>query len=293
MGGLLSGLLRTRQRLTETTGNDYNSWRDRLIIADVGVEVAEQIVAQVQQQLAGAPPAAADFIAVITKRLQRVEAMMAVERFCPFVILVVGVNGCGKTTTIAKLSHAFIENGKRVLLAAGDTFRAAAKAQLSEWADRVAGLTVDDSSGDPASVAFSAVKAGLEKKSDIIIIDTAGRLPTQPHLMAELAKVRRAVNKALPYAPHELLMVVDATLGQNAISQVATFKEAVGLTGLLVTKIDGSSKGGFLLPIAHKFALPIRYAGVGEKIDDLAIFTAHDYAAALLGEPTAAEVATA
>ncbi len=283
MKSIFSGLFQTRKRLQETAANDYNGWKDRLITADVGVKVATEIVEEVRSTVGESTPTNANFIKIIARRLRRVEAMIATASHQPFVILVMGVNGSGKTTTIAKLSHQFTQSGKKVLLAAGDTFRAAAREQLERWASRVGGLEIDSATGDPASVAFSAVKSGIAKNMDIVIIDTAGRLSTQPHLMEELSKIRRAVNKAQPHAPHELLLILDSTIGQNAIAQVKAFKEAVGVTGLIITKIDGSSKGGFLLPIAAEYPIPIRYAGVGEQMDDLALFDADEYANALIG----------
>ena len=283
MTNIFSGLLRTRERMATATGEDWNQWRDRLIIGDVGVATAQSLVDEVRQTVGKESPSADIFVDAINRRLRRVEALLATEGHRPCVILVMGVNGSGKTTTVAKLSHLLLRKNKTVMLAAGDTFRAAARAQLEKWATQLGGLEIVGGGGDPAAVAYQAVTAGIAKKSDIVIIDTAGRLSTQPHLMAELAKIRRAVNKALPGAPHELLLVLDATIGQNALSQIAAFRETVGVTGLVITKLDGSSKGGFLIPIAERYAIPIRYVGVGEKNDDLAIFKADEYAAALIG----------
>ena len=198
----------------------------------------------------------------------------------------VGVNGAGKTTSIGKIAKWFASQGKTVLLAAGDTFRAAAREQLDIWAERNKIDVIAQTGGDPAAVAFDAIAAARARGTDVIIVDTAGRLPTQTHLMAELARVRRAAGKAMTGAPHEVLLVVDGTTGQNALTQVTAFDQAADLTGLIVTKLDGSAKGGVLVAIAEQNRqkpLPIYFIGVGEQIDDLQPFQAHSYADALLG----------
>jgi fused signal recognition particle receptor len=200
------------------------------------------------------------------------------------VVLVVGVNGSGKTTTIAKLARLFKAEGKQVMLAAGDTFRAAAIQQLKIWADR-AGVPIvaGEQGGDAASLAFEAVKRAQDEGIDVLIIDTAGRLQNKAGLMDELAKMKRVIGKIDPTAPHDVLLVLDATTGQNALSQIAVFREVAGVTGLVMTKLDGSARGGMLVAAAEAYGLPIHAIGVGEGMDDLQPFTPADFAAALVG----------
>jgi len=204
----------------------------------------------------------------------------------PLVVMVAGVNGAGKTTSIGKLAKWFATHGKSVLLAAGDTFRAAAREQLAIWGARNHVEVIAQSGGDPAAVVFDAVSAARARRIDVLIADTAGRLPTQSHLMEELKRVKRAQDKAMPGAPHEVLLIIDGTNGQNALAQVKAFDDAVGLTGLVVTKLDGSAKGGVLAAIVEARRdkpLPILFIGVGEAIDDLQPFVARDFADALVG----------
>jgi fused signal recognition particle receptor len=201
----------------------------------------------------------------------------------PSVILVVGVNGTGKTTTIGKLAHRLREHGHSVVLGAADTFRAAAEEQLEIWAERAGADFVGGArGGDPAAVAYDAIEAAAERGRDVVIVDTAGRLHTQANLMEELAKVRRVIAQKLEGAPHETLLVVDATTGQNGVQQARLFSEAVGVTGVALTKLDGSAKGGVAIPIAHELGLPVKLVGIGEGLDDLRPFDAHDFARALL-----------
>jgi fused signal recognition particle receptor len=197
--------------------------------------------------------------------------------------MVAGVNGAGKTTSIGKLAHAWKSAGKTVLLGAGDTFRAAAREQLMVWGQRNQVDVISQAQGDPPAVAFDAVSAGVARRVDVVIVDTAGRLPTQLHLMEELKKVKRVMAKALPEAPHEIWLVIDGGTGQNAIAQVKAFDDALGLSGLVVTKLDGTAKGGVLLAIAKARPIPVRYIGVGEGIEDLQPFDAQAFAAALVG----------
>ncbi len=198
-------------------------------------------------------------------------------------LLVVGVNGTGKTTTIGKLAQKLREHDHSVLLAAADTFRAAAEEQLEIWADRAgADFVGSERGGDPAAVAYDAIEAATARGRDVVIVDTAGRLHTQTNLMEELAKVRRVIERRLPGAPHETLLVVDATTGQNGLQQARLFGEAVDVTGVALTKLDGSAKGGVALAIAHELGLPVKLVGVGEGLDDLRPFDARDYANALL-----------
>jgi len=202
----------------------------------------------------------------------------------PAVLLVVGVNGTGKTTTIGKLAHKLREHGRSVLVGAADTFRAAAEEQLEIWAERAgADFVGAPRGGDPAAVAFDAVEAGRARGHDVVIVDTAGRLHTQGNLMAELEKVRRVISGRSEGAPHETLLVIDATTGQNGLQQARLFGEAVGVTGVALTKLDGSARGGVAIAIAFELGLPVKLVGVGEGVDDLRPFDAHDYALALLG----------
>jgi fused signal recognition particle receptor len=200
------------------------------------------------------------------------------------VILVVGVNGTGKTTTIGKLASKLAEHRRSVVVAAADTFRAAAEEQLEIWAQRAGADFVGSArGGDPAAVAFDAIEAAQARGRDVVIVDTAGRLHTQTNLMEELAKVRRVIESKLPGAPHETLLVVDATTGQNGLQQARLFKEAAGVTGVALTKLDGSAKGGVAIPIAYELGLPVKLIGVGEQLDDLRPFDAQDFARALVG----------
>ncbi|MCH9705015.1 MAG: signal recognition particle-docking protein FtsY [Proteobacteria bacterium] len=266
--------------------NVWESWRDRLLVADVGSAISNAIIEEAKHK--AQVPTAELFAAIIAKRLRRLEAMVSLEGRQPGVIMTMGINGSGKTTTIAKLSRYYLAQQKTLLLAAGDTFRAAAREQLEKWAATLGGLEVISGSGDPAAVAYKATAAGVERELDVVLIDTSGRLPTQAHLMAELGKIRRAIDKALPGAPHELLLILDATGGQNSLRQIQGFSAAAGVTGVIVTKLDGSAKGGFLLAMAAQTPLPVRFIGVGEGSDDLALFDADEYAAALMGvEPQA------
>jgi signal recognition particle-docking protein FtsY len=200
----------------------------------------------------------------------------------PFVIMLAGINGAGKTTSIGKLAKYFQAQGKSVLLAAGDTFRAAAREQLQAWGERNNVTVISQTTGDSAAVCFDAVQAAKARGIDIVLADTAGRLPTQLHLMEEIKKVKRVLQKAMPDAPHEIIVVLDANIGQNAVNQVKAFDEALGLTGLIVTKLDGTAKGGILAALASDRPVPVRYIGVGEGIDDLRPFNAKAFVDALL-----------
>lgn len=203
----------------------------------------------------------------------------------PHVILVVGVNGVGKTTTIGKLAAQFILQGKKVILGAADTFRAAAVDQLSCWGNKIgAQVITKDLQSDPASVAYEAVKAGIDHHADVVIIDTAGRLHTKTHLIQELSKIKRTIQKSLPNAPEEVLLILDGTTGQNAYTQAEVFTEAVQVTGIIITKLDSTSKGGVILGIADQFAIPIKYIGTGEKVEDLMPFNAHTFIKTLFSQ---------
>ncbi|NTW68388.1 MAG: signal recognition particle-docking protein FtsY [Chlorobiaceae bacterium] len=202
----------------------------------------------------------------------------------PYVILIVGVNGAGKTTSVAKLAHNYDKAGKKVIIAAADTFRAAAYEQLQIWADRAGVPMIGQGHGsDPASVVYDAVSAAVARNADVVLVDTAGRLHNKSHLMEELAKIMRVAKKKIPEAPHEVLLVLDGTTGQNAVQQAREFTKFVKVTGLVVTKLDGTSKGGIVLSISRELNLPVKYIGVGEKIDDLQLFDRAEFVGALLG----------
>jgi fused signal recognition particle receptor len=258
-----------------------------LVKTDMGPAAAEAIRADVEQRLRSRvvePDVVLDSIRTkLLERLRPAEAGLAAAASGPTVILVTGVNGSGKTTSIAKLARLFTGQGKKVVLGAGDTFRAAAVEQLTMWAGRVGAEIVRGETGcDPASVAHRAVARALEGSFDVCIIDTAGRLQTQSNLMQELGKIRRVIAKQIPEAPHETLLVLDATAGQNALSQAKGFKEAAGCTGIVLAKLDGSARGGVIVPVAEQFALPVKFVGVGEAADDLEPFQPEPFLEALL-----------
>jgi fused signal recognition particle receptor len=281
----LADLVRGRQIDAEI----LDELETRLITADVGVEASEKILADLRKRVARNE--LADVDALIAALRTSIAAILApcgkpleVDRaHKPFVILVVGVNGSGKTTTIGKLARREREQGLSVLLAAGDTFRAAAIEQLKVWADRTGAQFASQVAGaDPGAVVFDALAAARSHGTDLVIADTAGRLHSQSHLMEELKKVRRVIQRADPSAPHEVLLVLDANQGQNALAQARQFNEAVGVTGLVVTKLDGTAKGGIVIAIANELAIPIRYIGVGEGAEDFGEFDPEAFAAALV-----------
>jgi fused signal recognition particle receptor len=285
---LLGGFRKTSERLTENLSGIVSTTRlsddqlddleDALILSDLGPRAA----ARIRESLAGARfergadelsirQAVAEEIAAILRPVAKPLEIAAFPR--PQVILVIGVNGSGKTTTIAKLGHLFQEQDYAVMLAAGDTFRAAAIGQLAIWADRLGvPLVRGAEGGDPASIVFDAVKAATEQGTDALIVDTAGRLHNKRELMDELAKIRRVLGRLNPEAPHDVVLVIDATNGQNALQQIEIFKEMAGVTGLIMTKLDGTARGGVLVAAAEQYGLPIHAIGVGEKIDDLRPF---------------------
>jgi len=260
----------------------------RLLSADVGVKATTTIIDELKNDISRKVVNDADSLhlklAEIMKNiLQPCEQTLETNTAKPFVILVVGINGAGKTTSIGKLAHHFMQQGKSVMLAAGDTFRAAAVEQLQEWGKRNNVPVVAQGTGaDPASVIFDAVQSASSKNIDIIIADTAGRLHTQDNLMDELAKIKRVLAKIDAEAPHETLIVMDAGFGQNALHQVQQFHDSIGLTGLAVTKLDGTAKGGILFSIAKTLELPVRFIGIGEGIEDLRPFNAGEFVDALL-----------
>ena len=261
--------------------------RATLVRTDMGPAAAEAIVVDVRERLRARvvdPDVVIDSIRrQLLARLEQTSAAGTMAASGPTVILVTGVNGSGKTTSIAKLAHRFTQQGKRVVLGAGDTFRAAAVEQLGMWAQRLGAEIVRGESGsDPASVAHRAVARAIEVGADICIIDTAGRLQTQANLMQELSKIRRVIAKQIPEAPHEVLLVIDATAGQNALSQAKGFREAAGCTGIVLAKLDGSARGGVIVPVTEQFGLPVKFVGLGEGADDLEPFDPERFVAALL-----------
>jgi len=265
----------------------FDEIEEAVILSDAGLETTELLMTSLKEKWKrGQVKTSEDVKKVMSEEIEKmlsgIEVPVMTNGSRPFVILCIGVNGVGKTTTIAKIANIYIAAGKKVLLGACDTFRAAAIEQLQVWADRLHIDVVKHAEGsDPAAVAFDATKAAKARDIDILILDTAGRLHTKANLMEEMKKVKRVVGKELEGAPHETLLVVDATNGQNAIAQAKTFNEALSITGIVITKLDGTAKGGFLLPIAHSLKIPVRYVGVGEKIDDLIPFSAKDFSRAL------------
>ena len=261
---------------------------NRLLLADVGVDVTTQIIQRLteqvsRQQLNDAPALLQALRAELLAILVPCQQPWQPTEFRPYVILMVGVNGVGKTTTIGKLAQRLQTAGQSVLLAAGDTFRAAAIEQLQVWGERNRIAVIAQHHGaDSASVIYDAIQAGQARGTDVVIADTAGRLHTQGHLMAELKKIKRVMGKVDSAAPHEVLLVLDASTGQNALNQAVQFHEAVGVTGLILTKLDGTAKGGIVFAIARRLGLPIRWIGVGESIEDLREFDAAEFVAALL-----------
>lgn len=262
-----------------------------LITADVGVQASTRILQRLRDTIKLKGLKTQDEVRLalrdeIARMLAPVQRELDIEQAHPLVIMMTGVNGAGKTTSIGKISKYLSQRGKSVLLAAGDTFRAAAREQLAVWGDRNQIEVIAQQGGDPAAVVFDAVSAGKARGTDVVIADTAGRLPTQINLMEELRRIRRAQDKAMTGAPHEAILVVDGTNGQNALTQVKAFDAAVGLTGLIVTKLDGTAKGGVLVAITQmrpENPLPIYFIGVGEAIDDLQPFNAVQFANALVG----------
>jgi fused signal recognition particle receptor len=262
---------------------------DVLLRADLGTEVAARIAAAIGVGRYDKAITADDVKTVVATEVEKVLALVAKPLQIdatqkPFVILVVGVNGSGKTTTIGKLAAKFSTDGRKVMLAAGDTFRAAAIEQLQIWGERTKSPVISGAQGsDSASLAFNALTAAREGKLDVLLVDTAGRLQNKAELMSELEKVVRVIRKVDASAPHAVLLVLDATVGQNALSQVEAFHRTAGVTGLVMTKLDGTARGGILVALAEKHRLPVHFIGVGEGIDDLAPFTARDFAQAIAG----------
>lgn len=265
----------------------------RLIQADVGVKATARILDEVRAEFAGktADDSLVDFLkARLVVLLETDEAGKAApvatqpEPGSPLVILVAGINGAGKTTSIAKLSKRFVGEGKSVVLAACDTFRAAAADQLGIWAGRIgADLVRGNEGADPASVAHDACQRAISRKADVLIVDTAGRLHTQEHLMREIEKIRNVIARKIPGAPHECLLVLDGTIGQNALKQAEVFTKALTCTGVILTKLDGTAKGGIVIPIRRQLGLPVKYVGMGEGVDDFYPFDPKEFVEAMIG----------
>ena len=294
MDKLKSGLRKTGTSIAATFVNAqiddalYEELESALLMADTGVKATEYLLDDLRRRVRNTMPTNAVQVKAlladaITDLLKPLEKPLVIGQHMPTVIMVAGVNGAGKTTSIGKLTKHLSNEGASVLLAAADTFRAAAREQLLVWADRNTVEIVSNAGGDPSAVSFDAVKAGKARGKDVVLVDTAGRLPTQMHLMDELKKIKRVVNKADATAPHEVLLVIDGNTGQNALAQVKAFDETLGLTGLIVTKLDGTAKGGVLCAIARERPIPVYFIGIGEQLEDLETFDAREFAQALLG----------
>lgn len=296
---LRSGLSKTRnnlgKRLLGVFGGGkidedlYEELESTLLLADIGYKATTKLLEQIRKKvslkgLKDANELRSALKESIAELLLPIEKPLMVETHQPFIIMLVGVNGAGKTTTIGKLTKYFQAQGKSVMLAAGDTFRAAAREQLMEWGKRNNVTVISQQGGDPAAVCFDAISSARANKVDIVLADTAGRLPTQLNLMEEIKKVKRVIGKALDGAPHEILLVLDSNIGQNALNQVCVFDDALGVTGLVLTKLDGTAKGGVICAIAAERPIPLRFIGVGERVDDLRPFGAVDYIDALFDE---------
>ncbi len=265
----------------------YEELETILLTSDVGVAATERLLGSLKSRikhdgLTESHQVKAALQAVLVELLSPLEKSLDVSMHRPFVIMLAGVNGAGKTTTIGKLAKYFQSQGYSVLLAAGDTFRAAASEQLQAWGDRNGVTVISQQKGDSAAVIFDAIQSARAKNIDIVLADTAGRLPTQLHLMEEIRKVKRVVAKADGTAPHEIILVLDSSTGQNAVAQVKAFDDALTLTGLVITKLDGSAKGGAIAAIAAERPVPVRFIGIGEDIDDLRPFVAGDFVEALI-----------
>ena len=294
---LRAGLAKTRAQLNAVFGAIkvdealFEELEYALIAADCGVDAARTLITALRdrarrEQIEDGETLKRALAELIAGLLAPLQKPLDLDRAKPLILMIAGVNGVGKTTSIGKLAKYFQTNGKSVLLAAGDTFRAAAREQLTTWGERNNVTVVAhgaDKGGDPSAVIFDAVHATRARGIDILMADTAGRLPTQKHLMDEIRKIRRAITKADPAAPHEVLLVIDANTGQNAVAQVNAFDDAIALTGLVVTKLDGTAKGGVLCAIAKARPVPVYFIGVGEGIEDLRPFSAREYANAMLG----------
>lgn len=295
---LKQGLTKTRQQLgTQLSGvfgpgrklddEFYDELETVLLVADVGVPATNHLLETLRararrERFTEAAQLKAALREALLELLKPIAIPLEVRAHRPFVIMLAGVNGAGKTTSIGKLASYYQQQGRKVLLAAGDTFRAAAREQLMAWGERNNVTVIAQQTGDAAAVIYDAIGAAVARNIDLVLADTAGRLPTQLHLMEEIKKVKRVIDKALPGAPHEVLLVLDANTGQNALNQVKAFDDALGVTGLVLTKLDGTAKGGVIAAIARQKPIPLRFIGVGEALDDLRPFSAEDFVDALL-----------
>jgi fused signal recognition particle receptor len=290
---LRHGLARTRSRLSSLFGDRgvdnalYDDIEAALLASDAGVEATRFLLARLRERASGARTGEelrSALRPMLAELLSPLEKPLDLSGAKPRVILLAGVNGAGKTTSAGKLARYFRSQGRSVVLAAGDTFRAAAREQLAAWGERNEALVISQAGGNPGAVVFDAIAAARARGTDVVIADTAGRLPTQRHLMEEVSKIKRVIAKAEPGAPHEIWLVLDANTGQNALAQVKAFDDALGLTGLILTKLDGTAKGGAVCAIAlSPRPLPLRFLGVGEGAEDLRPFAAGEFADALLG----------
>ena len=293
LGAQVAGVFRAGRKLDEAF---YEELEAALLSADVGVTATAHLIDALRAQARRERYTEAEQLRQaladnLTAMLMPIEQPLDISTHQPFVIMLAGVNGAGKTTSIGKLAHYYQAQGKKVLLAAGDTFRAAAREQLMVWGERNNVTVISQASGDAAAVMFDAMQAAVARGIDVVLADTAGRLPTQLHLMEEIKKIKRVIDKALPGAPHETLIVLDANNGQNALAQVKAFDETLGVTGLVLTKLDGTAKGGVIAAIAHMRAgmsnakpIPVRFIGVGEGLEDLRPFKAAEFVEALLDQ---------
>ena len=283
VAGAIKSVIPFGKRLTD---EDIELIEEILIGADVGVETTEEIIDDLTRRMKSGELTGGDALEVLEKHLLEIlgEPQPIVLTHKPHIILMVGVNGTGKTTSIGKLAKRFKGEGKKVLLSAGDTFRAAAREQLDIWANRVGADIIAGADGaDPASVVFDSIKRAVAKNYDVVIADTAGRLHTKKNLMEELKKIARVSDKALSGAPHDTFLVLDATTGQNGLTQAEIFHRAIPLTGIILAKLDGTAKGGIAVAIRRKLGVPIRAVGIGEKIDDIEDFIPKEYVKAMLG----------
>jgi fused signal recognition particle receptor len=283
LGGQLSGLFRVGRKIDAEL---FEELETILITADVGVDATQALLDTLQKKvrregLTEASDLQAALKDALVDLLTPLQAPLDVTPHKPFILMLAGVNGAGKTTTIGKLAKLYQSQGLSVLLAAGDTFRAAAREQLQVWGERNNVTVVSQEKGDSAAVIFDAIQAARARNIDVVLADTAGRLPTQLHLMEEIRKVKRVIEKTAPGAPHEVLLVLDANTGQNAVAQVKAFDDALGVTGLVLTKLDGTAKGGAIAAIAQARPVPVRYIGVGESVDDLRPFDAREFVEAI------------
>ena len=292
------GLKKTRESLKERFDDVFSGGsvdedlfeelEEALVLADTGANTAsaicEELRKKVKKEGVSDPEKVREMMYEVVAEMLRGGQELDIENK-PAIIMMIGVNGAGKTTTIGKLAKNFMDEGKKVVVAAADTFRAAAIDQLEVWTDRCGAELIKHSEGsDPAAVVFDAIAAGKARKADVIICDTAGRLHNKKNLMEELAKIYRVIDRQLPYADREVLLVLDATTGQNAVNQAKEFKNAAGITGIILTKLDGTAKGGVVLSITDELGIPVKLIGVGEQVDDLQTFAPADFAAALFGE---------